>query len=132
MPDESPLYSYTRCAEDISLLELLGQAAAPPTHNPYIETPGQSSGHILSLRTERHLAAELATLSSLKDDCYKVTAVCIQEVDSQLRILVAANAASSCDSGYLRSIKSGFDGLFETLRRAHALNSRWNNIRTPD
>lgn len=122
MPGEQSLY--TRCAEDIALLELLGQVPVPPTHKPHVDVPDLSRGHTLSLRTERHLTSELAMLSSIKNEPYHVTAVCIQETDSRLHILVAVNAETSCDSDYLKSVKKGFDGLLDILRKAYASKSR--------
>lgn len=107
---------YTRCAENIALLELLGNIGEPPTPNPHVERPGQSNNRHISLRSERDLVSTLGFLSSIKDDPNNVTAVCIKEEASTLSVLVAANAKGPGKSVYLNDLKMGFDRIFKLLR----------------
>ena len=106
---------FGQCAERIALLELLGNVPVPPSRNSRPPNQRSNSSYSLPEDTERHLTMDLAILTSLKKDIYKVTAVCVCEDSSGLSVLVAKNAANSHDSSYMDKVKSGLEKVFEIL-----------------
>lgn len=109
---------YERCAENVALLELMGKMPDPPSRNAQMQTSEEAVGHSMPIHAEKALTSTLAALSSIKDDPNNVTAVCIQEEGVVTKVMIAANADSSCHSENLKAVKKGFDGIFQLLRKA--------------
>lgn len=122
-----------RLAEDIALLEFLGSVPVDSSRNSERrEDLAASPGRAISARAERDLTTTLAFLSGIRDDPRYITAVCVQEVQSLLRVYVAANGRGPGPSPYLDSVKTGFDGIFQVLRRAKTstfcLQGEWKKL----
>lgn len=120
-----------RCAENIALLSVLGQVPAAPSRNGLGRSPVFSPRRSLLLQAERDLCSTLAFISSIKDDRNRVTAVCVQEEESSLRVLIAANAQTygACGDGtYLQAVQAGFEEIFAILRTA----STGKSARSPE
>ncbi|RSL72806.1 hypothetical protein CEP54_000798 [Fusarium duplospermum] len=107
------------CAQNIALLYYLSQN--PPERKKH-ENRGQEpdvTGRTISLSDEKHLVSTLGFLSAIRSDTDNVTAVCVEERESGMLIMVAANAKEAgLSSLYLPSVKEGFDKVFSLLTGA--------------
>lgn len=116
--------SHVECAQNIALLCCLGNIGCPPQKNSVRDCEAirkTSIDRILSFEHEKLLTCTLAFLSSVRDDCLKITAVCVKEKEPGLVVMVAANAKdSNGSSDYLDAVKKGFDGIIKLLEEPAA------------
>ncbi|KAH7328773.1 hypothetical protein B0I35DRAFT_418293 [Stachybotrys elegans] len=106
------------CAENIALLGLLDKVPAAPRRNDSVADVGVTQGRALPLSVERGLTSMLAFLSGIEKDSEHVTAVCVEERGSSLRVLIAANAKDTAASPWagLEIIKNGYDEILGLLK----------------
>ncbi|KAM0236248.1 hypothetical protein ACHAP5_009457 [Fusarium lateritium] len=119
--------SHGECTQNIALLYCLGNIGCPPQKNTIQDCEAirkTSIDRILPFEHEKLMTCTLAFLSSIRNDVMKITAVCVEEKESGLVVMVAANAKdSNGSSDYLDTVKQGFDGIFKLLEKAPALSS---------
>jgi hypothetical protein len=116
--------SHVECTQNIALLYCLGNIGCPPQKNSVQDCEvirKTRINRILSFEHEKLLTCTLAFLSSIRDDYLKITAVCVEEKESGLVVMVAANAKdSNGSSDYLGAVKKGFDGIIKLLEEPDA------------
>ncbi|KAM0347085.1 hypothetical protein ACHAPU_005024 [Fusarium lateritium] len=119
--------SHVQCTRNIALLYYLGRIGCQPTKNSVRDCEGIRKTSIerkLSLEHEKLLTRSLAFVSSIRDDAMRVTAVSVEERESGIVVIVAANAEDSRGSSeYLDAVKQGFDGIFSLLEEPSTLPS---------
>lgn len=111
---------HVRGAEDISLLHLLHPVPEQPSANTLLDLDQRNDAYILSAKQELRLASSIAFLSSITDNRYHITAVCIQERREQDRIdiLLAINKKKFEDgNAILTEICDALFGIFKRLSR---------------
>lgn len=105
------------CAQNIALLFYLGRIASSPHKNRTRRQEPDAADWTLSLDDERHLTSTLGLLSCIKDDIKNITAVCVEEKQPGMTVMVAANAKDAgLSSPYLPSVKLGLDNVFSQLK----------------
>ncbi|KAF5661140.1 hypothetical protein FHETE_8586 [Fusarium heterosporum] len=117
--------SQVQCTRNIALLYYLGRIGCQPTKNSVRDCEGIRNTSIdrkLPLEHEKLLTQSLAFLSSIRDNPLHVTAACVEERESGIVLIVAANAKDSHGSSeYLDAVRQGFNGIFSLLEESSAL-----------
>lgn len=110
-------------AEHIAFLRLLYNT---PPEKPSKNNPGnlpiRHDEYVLPFDRERQFVGACAFLSNIKTRIESIPAVCVREnhETNSLELLVAVNKRTADDGReYLRDMKSGFQGVFNALRRAN-------------
>ncbi|EON64505.1 hypothetical protein W97_03738 [Coniosporium apollinis CBS 100218] len=99
-------------SENVFLLEKFTKTPDIPHDNPIPARLLQCHPlRTLKLEHEQSIVSALSFLSSYTDDCYKVSAICVEEMPDGrgLFISIAAN------SGELRKMKAGLERLAKIL-----------------
>ncbi|OHE98967.1 hypothetical protein CORC01_05657 [Colletotrichum orchidophilum] len=115
------------CAENISLLYLLGKRQHDPQPNRRTPEPTEERGRTLKFHRERSLCGAFAFLASIDGNPDFIPAVYIEERPDQrrLEIVVAVNKKSPMNGEeILEDIKRGFEEIFLQLQ---SLNGKYSS-----
>ncbi|KIL84172.1 hypothetical protein FAVG1_12600 [Fusarium avenaceum] len=119
--------SHVECTQNIALLYCLGNIGCPPQKNSVRDCEAirkTSIERTLSFEHEKLLTCTLAFLSSIRDDALKITAVCVEEKEPGLVVMVAANSKDgNGSSDYLDAVKKGYDRICKLLEESPVLSS---------
>lgn len=114
--------SHVECTQNIALLYCLGNIGCPPQKNSVRDCEAirkTSIERTLSFEHEKLLTCTLAFLSSIRDDALKITAVCVEEKEPGLVVMVAANSKDGNESSdYLDAVKKGYDRICKLLEES--------------
>jgi hypothetical protein len=107
------------CAENIALLHFLHEIPVQPSAEN-VDQLLEDDRRTIPLKQESRLAGMLATLSAIREDVDRVSAVAVRELPQHrsLEILVAVNKSRPSEGNkYLEDIGKAFHRVFDVLLR---------------